>query len=126
MLGPNTASRQVKKPTDHPAGSPRCGIFISCFYSLKSRSSDTTLFVSFLGELLRRSFDPHGQQARRDIDAYANILRSVNFMTASICRSVLCQPERILIYPLHPEESHYMDFCAGENVFMRVQEGRNE
>lgn len=30
MLGPNTASRQPKKPADHPA----LRIFISCFYSL--------------------------------------------------------------------------------------------
>lgn len=29
----------------------------------------------------------------------------------AICRSVLCQPERILNYLLHPEESYYTDFC---------------
>lgn len=106
------------KKASRPLDSTRCEIFISCFYSLILIQVTRIFFVFSLGKfLLRRNFDPHGQQAYWDIDAYANIRRSLDFMTASICRFVLCQPERILIYLLYPEELRYTDFCDGENVF---------
>jgi len=49
--------------------------------------------------LLCRILDPHGQQVHWDIDAYANIRRSVIlWILWAMCRFVLHQPERILIY----------------------------
>lgn len=103
MLGPNIALHVGKS---QPTVRLWCGIFISCFYSLSPRPSDSAPFSGSCST--PPSSDPRGQQARRrsmhmQTNGYRGT-RSGLYDRSEWCRSVLCQTGRIFIHSF-PEKS---------------------